>query len=77
MNNIHGCNLNLNNYILNINENKFMSQPQSYIIVENDDGSFTAYVNFGNYLSKEEAEQSLNLAMKMLGLQVTTTPTIH
>ena len=77
MNNIHGCNLNLNNYILNINENKFMSQPQSYIIVENDDGSFTAYVNFGNYISKEEAEQSLNLAMKMLGLQITTTPTIH
>ena len=77
MNNIHGCNILLNNYILIINENKFMSQPQSYIIVENDDGTFTAYVNFGNYISKEEAEQSLSLAMKMLGLQVTTTPTIH
>ena len=76
MNNIHGCKILLNNYILNINGIR-MSQPQSYIIVENDDGSFTAYVNFGNYLSKEEAEQSLNLAMKMLGLQVTTTPTIH
>ena len=34
-----------------------MSQPQSYIIVENDDGTFTAYVNFGNYISKEEAER--------------------
>jgi hypothetical protein len=54
-----------------------MSQPQSYIIVENDDGTFTAYVNFGNYISKEEAEQSLNLAMEMLGLQVITAPTIH
>ena len=54
-----------------------MSQPQSYIIVENDDGTFTAYVNFGNFLSKEEAEQSLDLAMRMLGLQVTTAPTIH
>lgn len=76
MNNIHGCNLLLNYYILTINEIR-MSQPQSYIIVENDDGSFTAYVNFGNYTSKEEAEQSLNLAMKMLGLQVMENPTIH
>ena len=42
-----------------------MSQPQSYIIVENDDGSFIVYVNFGNYISKEEAEQSLSLAMKI------------
>ena len=54
-----------------------MSEPQSYIIVENDDGSFTAYVNFGNYLSKEEAEYSLDLAMKMLGLQLTSAPTVH
>jgi hypothetical protein len=76
MDNIHGCKILLNNYILNINGIR-MSQPQSYIIVENDDGTFTAYVNFGNYISKEEAEQSLNLAMEMLGLQVITAPTIH
>ena len=76
MNNIHSCKILLNNYILNINGIR-MSQPQSYIIVENDDGTFTAYVNFGNFLSKEEAEQSLDLAMRMLGLQVTTAPTIH
>ena len=54
-----------------------MSQPQSYIIVENEDGTFTAYVNFGIYTSKEEAEHSLELAMQMLGLKVTTAPTIH
>jgi len=54
-----------------------MSQPQSYIIVENEDGTFTAYVNFGMYPSKEEAEYNLDLAMKMLGLQVTTAPTVH
>ena len=54
-----------------------MSQPQSYIIVENDDGTFTAYVNFGMYQSKEEAEHSLDLAMQMLGLQITKTPTVH
>ena len=54
-----------------------MSQPQSYIIVDNEDGTFTAYVNFGLYTSKEEAEHSLELAMQMLGMQLTTTPTIH
>ena len=54
-----------------------MSQPQSYFIIENDDGTYTAYVNFGVYTSKEEAEQSLNLAMKMLGMQITTAPTVH
>jgi hypothetical protein len=54
-----------------------MSEPQSYIIVENDDGTFTAYVNFGSWSSKEEAEHNLDLAMKMLGMQINTAPTVH
>ena len=54
-----------------------MSKPQSYIIVEEEDGTFTAYVNFGMFQSKEEAETSLDLAMKMLGMQLTTAPTVH
>jgi hypothetical protein len=58
-------------------EKSAMSEPQSYIIVENEDGTFTAYVNFGMFQSKEEAETSLDLAMKMLGLQMNTAPTVH
>lgn len=54
-----------------------MSNPQSYIIVENDDGTFTAYVNFGSWQSKEEAEHNLDLAMQMLGMQLTKSPTVH
>lgn len=54
-----------------------MSQPQSYIIVDNEDGTFTAYVNFGSWASKEEAERNLDLAMQMLGMQVTKTTTVH
>ena len=54
-----------------------MQEPQSYIVVENEDGTFTAYVNFGNYVSKEDAERNLDLAMGMLGLKVTEAPTIH
>ena len=54
-----------------------MSQPQSYMIIENDDGTFTAYVNFGMYPSKEEAEHSLELAMQMLGMELNKTPTVH
>jgi hypothetical protein len=54
-----------------------MSEPQSYIIVDNEDGTFTAYVNFGNFASKHEAETSLELAMQMLGLQVTKVQTVH
>lgn len=54
-----------------------MSQPQSYIIVDNEDGTFTAYVNFGIWQSKEEAEHNLDLAMQMLGLNLMKTPTVH
>ena len=54
-----------------------MSQPQSYIIVDNEDGTFTAYVNFGSWASKEEAERNLDLAMQMLGMQLTKSPTVH
>jgi hypothetical protein len=54
-----------------------MSQPQSYIIVDNEDGTFTAYVNFGSWASKEEAERNLDLAMQMLGLHVNDLPTLH
>ena len=54
-----------------------MSQPQSYMIIENDDGTFTAYVNFGMFRSKEEAEHSLELAMQMLGMELHKTPTVH
>jgi hypothetical protein len=54
-----------------------MSQPQSYIIVDNEDGTFTAYVNFGSWASKEEAEHNLDLAMQMLGMQLTKLPTVH
>jgi hypothetical protein len=39
-----------------------MSEPQSYIIVENEDGTFTAYVNFGMFQSKEEAESKFRLS---------------
>jgi len=54
-----------------------MSNPQSYIIVENDDGTYTAYVNFGSWTTKEEAEHNLDLAMQMLGMQLTKSPTVH
>jgi hypothetical protein len=54
-----------------------MSKPQSYIIVENEDGTFTAYVNFGILLLKKKQKVSLDLAMKMLGMQMNTAPTVH
>jgi len=59
------------------NSKSDMSQPQSYIIVDNEDGTFTAYVNFGLYTSKEEAEHSIELAMQMLGMELNKTPTVH
>ena len=33
-----------------------MQKPQNYIIVDNEDGTYSAFVNYGIFESKEDAE---------------------
>ena len=34
-----------------------MQNPQNYIIVDNKDGTFSAFVNYGVFETKEDEEQ--------------------
>lgn len=54
-----------------------MQIPQNYIIIDNKDGTFSAYVNYGMFESKEEAEKSLELVMQMMGFELKPQVTYH
>ena len=54
-----------------------MQIPQNYIIIDNKDGTFSAYVNYGMFESKEEAERSLELVMQMMGFELKPQVTYH
>jgi hypothetical protein len=54
-----------------------MQIPQNYIIIDNKDGTFSAFVNYGIFESKEEAEKSLELVMQMMGYELRPQVTYH
>jgi hypothetical protein len=54
-----------------------MQMPQNYIIVDNKDGTFSAFVNYGIFDSKEDAEKSLELIMQMMGFELKPQVTFH
>ena len=54
-----------------------MQMPQNYIIIDNKDGTFSAYVNYGMFESKEDAERSLELIMQMMGFELKPQVTFH
>ncbi len=54
-----------------------MQNPQNYIIVDNKDGTFSAFVNYGVFESKEDAEQSLQYVMDMMGFKLQPEVTYH
>lgn len=54
-----------------------MQKPQNYIIVENGDGTYSAFVNYGVFESKEDAEQSLQYVMDLMGLKLQPQVTYH
>ena len=51
--------------------------PKNYIILEDEEGTFTAYINYGTFKSKEEAEKSLEIIMDMMGYKLEPQVTIH
>ena len=54
-----------------------MQMPQNYIIIDNKDGTFSAFVNYGIFDSKEDAEKSLELIMQMMGFELKPQVTFH
>jgi hypothetical protein len=54
-----------------------MQKPQNYIIVDNEDGTYSAYVNYGVFESKEDAEQSLQYIMDLMGFKLQPQITYH
>ena len=54
-----------------------MQNPQNYIIVQNKDGSYSAFVNYGVFDSKEDAEKSLEYVMSIMGYKLHPQITYH
>lgn len=54
-----------------------MQKPQHYIIVDNEDGTFSAFVNYGVFESKEDAEVSLQYVMELMGFKLQPQVTYH
>jgi hypothetical protein len=54
-----------------------MQIPQNYIIVDNKDGTFSAFVNYGVFETKEDAEKSLEYVMQLMGYELKPQVTYH
>jgi|TARA_B100001939_G_scaffold303342_1_gene280988 hypothetical protein len=54
-----------------------MQTPQNYIIVENKDGTYSAFVNYGIFDTKEDAERSLEYVMSLMGYKIQPNITLH
>jgi hypothetical protein len=54
-----------------------MQKPQHYIIVDNEDGTFSAFVNYGIFETKEDAEKSLEYVMDLMGYKLQPQVTYH
>ena len=58
-------------------ETTVMQTPQNYIIVENKDGTYSAFVNYGIFDTKEDAEKSLEYVMSLMGYKIQPNITLH
>tara|TARA_Y100000004_G_C8634913_1_gene294528 strand:+ start:253 stop:432 length:180 start_codon:yes stop_codon:yes gene_type:complete len=58
-------------------ETTVMQTPQNYIIVENKDGTYSAFVNYGIFDTKEDAERSLEYVMSLMGYKIQPNITLH
>tara|TARA_R100001463_G_scaffold38166_2_gene81957 strand:- start:177 stop:350 length:174 start_codon:yes stop_codon:yes gene_type:complete len=52
-------------------------QPEHYIIVEEKDGTFSAFVRYANFDSKQDAEKGLQLVMDLMGFKLQPNITYH
>ena len=52
-------------------------QPEHYIIVEEKDGTFSAFIRYANFESKQDAEKGLQLVMDLMGFKLQPNITYH
>ena len=52
-------------------------QPEHYIIVEEKDGTFSAFIRYANFESKSDAEKGQQLGMDLMGLKLPPKITYH
>ena len=52
-------------------------QPEHYIIVEEKDGTFSAFIRYANVESKSDAEKGLQLVMDLMGFKLQPNITYH
>ena len=52
-------------------------QPEHYLIVEEKDGTFSAFIRYANFESKQDAEKGLQLVMDLMGLKLQPNITYH
>ena len=52
-------------------------QPEHYIIVEEKDGTFSAFIRYANFESKSEDEKGLQLVMDLMGFKLQPNITYH
>ena len=52
-------------------------QPENYIIVEESDGTFSAFIRYANFDSKTDAEKGLQLVIDLMGFKLQPNITYH
>jgi hypothetical protein len=52
-------------------------QPENYIIIEESDGTFSAFIRYANFDSKTDAEKGLQLVMDLMGFKLQPNITYH
>lgn len=52
-------------------------KPEHYIIIEEKDGTFSAFIRYANFDSKQDAEKGLQLVMDLMGFKLQPNITYH
>ena len=52
-------------------------KPEHYIIVEEKDGTFSSFIRYANFDSKQDAEKGLQLVMDLMGFKLQPNITYH
>jgi len=53
------------------------NQPDNYIIVQEEDGSYSAFIKYANFDSKEDAEKGLQMILDLMGYTIKPNITLN
>lgn len=52
-------------------------QPENYIIIQEEDGSYSAFIKYANFDSKEDAEKGLQMVFDLMGYTIKPNVTLN